>query len=250
MLLGAAGLLGVDALLVAGGAQAVGALAYGLPDEGLEPVDLIVGPGNAWVTAAKIEVVGEVGIDLPAGPSEGIVLADGNADAATSPRISSPRPSTGWTPLPCSSPGTRRSPTRVEVEVGRRLATAPPARHPRPVARRPRPHRARAPTSTPGIDFVNGYGPEHLSVDVEDLEGAVARHPQRGLASSWAVVARNSPATTPRAPTTSCPQAASPAPAARSPSRRTASSSRSSGSPARAWPHLRPVDATSPKPRA
>ena len=76
MLLGAAGLLGVDALLVAGGVQAIGALAYGLADEGLEPVDLIVGPGSAWVTAAKIEVVGEVGIDLPAGPSEGLVLAD------------------------------------------------------------------------------------------------------------------------------------------------------------------------------
>ena len=71
VLLGAAGLLEVDALLVAGGAQAIGALAYGLPDAGLEPVDLIVGPGNAWVTAAKIEVCGEVGIDLPAGPVRG-----------------------------------------------------------------------------------------------------------------------------------------------------------------------------------
>ncbi|MHB8893143.1 MAG: histidinol dehydrogenase, partial [Candidatus Limnocylindrales bacterium] len=65
VLLGAAGLLGVDALLVAGGVQAIGALTYGLPEQGLEPVDLIVGPGSAWVTAAKIEVVGEVGIDLP-----------------------------------------------------------------------------------------------------------------------------------------------------------------------------------------
>ena len=47
---------GVDALVVAGGAQAVGALAFGLPDAGLAPVDRIVGPGNAWVTAAKLEV--------------------------------------------------------------------------------------------------------------------------------------------------------------------------------------------------
>jgi len=80
VLLGAAGLLGVDAFIVAGGAQAVGALAYGLPDEGIEPVDRIVGPGNAWVTAAKLEVAGEVGTDLPAGPSEGMVLADASAD--------------------------------------------------------------------------------------------------------------------------------------------------------------------------
>ncbi len=75
VLLGAAGLLDVDAVIVAGGAQAIGALAFGLPVAGIEPVDRIVGPGNAWVTAAKIEVCGEVGIDLPAGPSEGMVLA-------------------------------------------------------------------------------------------------------------------------------------------------------------------------------
>ncbi len=65
VLLGAAGLLGVDALLVAGGVQAVGALAYGLPEEGLPPADLVVGPGSAWVTAAKVELAGEVG-DRPA----------------------------------------------------------------------------------------------------------------------------------------------------------------------------------------
>ena len=80
VLLGAAGLLEVDAFVVAGGAQAIGALAYGLPEAGLDPVDRIVGPGNAWVTAAKIEVCGEVGIDLPAGPSEGMVLAAPPAD--------------------------------------------------------------------------------------------------------------------------------------------------------------------------
>ena len=75
VLLGAAGLLEVEQFIIAGGAQAIGALAYGLPEAGVGPVDRIVGPGNAWVTAAKIEVCGEVGIDLPAGPSEGMVLA-------------------------------------------------------------------------------------------------------------------------------------------------------------------------------
>jgi histidinol dehydrogenase len=80
VLLAAAGLLEVDALIVAGGAQAIGALAFGLHDAGVEPVDRVVGPGNAWVTAAKIEVCGEVGIDLPAGPSEGMVLAAPPAD--------------------------------------------------------------------------------------------------------------------------------------------------------------------------
>jgi histidinol dehydrogenase len=80
-LLGAAGLVGVDVFIVAGGAQAIGAMAYGLPDAGVAPVDRIVGPGNSWVTAAKLEVFGECGIDLPAGPSEVMVVADGTADA-------------------------------------------------------------------------------------------------------------------------------------------------------------------------
>ncbi len=82
VLAGTAGLLEVDALIVAGGAQAIGALAFGLPESGIDAVDKVVGPGNAWTTAAKLEVFGEVGIDLPAGPSEVMVLADRTADPA------------------------------------------------------------------------------------------------------------------------------------------------------------------------
>ena len=77
-LAGAAGLLGIEEFLVMGGAQAVAALACGT--ESIRPADKIVGPGNAWVTAAKLEVFGQVGIDLPAGPSEVMILADGTAD--------------------------------------------------------------------------------------------------------------------------------------------------------------------------
>jgi histidinol dehydrogenase len=63
---------------VGGGAQAIAALAYGT--ETMGPVDKIVGPGNAHVTAAKLAVFGTCAIDLPAGPSEVLVLADGTAD--------------------------------------------------------------------------------------------------------------------------------------------------------------------------
>jgi histidinol dehydrogenase len=80
VLLGAAGLLGIEEFYAIGGAQAIAALAYGT--ETVPPVDLIVGPGNAWVTAAKLEVIGDVGIDMPAGPSEVLVLADAMADPA------------------------------------------------------------------------------------------------------------------------------------------------------------------------
>lgn len=70
--------LGLDEVYAIGGAQAVAALAYGTAS--IEPVDRIVGPGNAYVTAAKLLVSTRVGIDLPAGPSEVIVIADASAD--------------------------------------------------------------------------------------------------------------------------------------------------------------------------
>lgn len=77
-LLAACALLDVDEVWAIGGAQAIGALAFGAGD--LDPVQKIVGPGNAWVTAAKLAVFGAVGIDLPAGPSEVLVVADRTAD--------------------------------------------------------------------------------------------------------------------------------------------------------------------------
>ncbi len=77
-MLAAAALLEVDEVYITGGAQAVGALAYGT--ETIRPVQKIVGPGNAWVTAAKLAVYGDVGVDLPAGPSEALVIADSSAD--------------------------------------------------------------------------------------------------------------------------------------------------------------------------
>jgi histidinol dehydrogenase len=173
-LLGAAGLVGVDQFIVAGGAQAVGALAYGLPEAGIDPVDRIVGPGNVWVTAAKLEVFGECGIDLPAGPSEVMVIADGTADPAhvASDLLSqaehgpdSPALLVTWDAAFAAG---------VEVELGRQLETA---------ARRAILERSLAAGAlvvlsadrTAALDFVNAYAPEHLSVVVDDVEEAVAR---------------------------------------------------------------------------
>src|SRR5947209_11996251 len=72
--------LGVSEVYRVGGAQAVAALAYGV--EGLPPVDMIVGPGNVFVTLAKKFVFGQVAIDCLAGPSEVVVVADDSAPAA------------------------------------------------------------------------------------------------------------------------------------------------------------------------
>ncbi|MEL5876371.1 histidinol dehydrogenase [Cereibacter sphaeroides] len=74
----AARLAGVDAVYRIGGAQAVAALAYGT--ETIQPVDKITGPGNAYVAAAKRRVFGRVGIDMIAGPSEILVIAEGAVD--------------------------------------------------------------------------------------------------------------------------------------------------------------------------
>jgi histidinol dehydrogenase len=75
--LAAASLAGVDRVFRIGGAQAIGALAFGTPS--IPGVDKIVGPGNAYVAAAKRRVFGRVGIDMVAGPSEILVIADATA---------------------------------------------------------------------------------------------------------------------------------------------------------------------------
>jgi histidinol dehydrogenase len=174
VLLGAAGLLEVDAFVVAGGAQAIGALAYGLAETGFEPVDRIVGPGNAWVTAAKLEVFGEVGIDLPAGPSEGMVLAAPPADPDRVAADLITQAEHGPDSPAILVTTDARFADEVEGAVRGRLETA--AR--REILEQALAEHGRIALASDldaAIDFVNAYGPEHLSVDVEPLEPTVAR---------------------------------------------------------------------------
>jgi phosphoribosyl-ATP pyrophosphohydrolase/phosphoribosyl-AMP cyclohydrolase/histidinol dehydrogenase len=79
IMLAAAAIAGADGLLAIGGAHAIGSLAYGT--EYNSAADVIVGPGSRWVTAAKRLIAGEISIDMLAGPSELVVLADDTADA-------------------------------------------------------------------------------------------------------------------------------------------------------------------------
>jgi histidinol dehydrogenase len=79
LVLAAAHLAGVDEIWRVGGAQAIAALAHGTSR--IKPVDVITGPGNAWVAEAKRQLFGVVGIDMVAGPSEILVIADGQNDA-------------------------------------------------------------------------------------------------------------------------------------------------------------------------
>lgn len=78
LVLAAAHIVGIDEIWRVGGAQAIGALAYGA--DRIKPVDVVVGPGNAYVAEAKRQLYGVIGIDMVAGPSEILVVADGKND--------------------------------------------------------------------------------------------------------------------------------------------------------------------------
>ncbi len=80
LVLAAASIAGIEEIWRIGGAQAVAALAYGT--DRIKPVDVITGPGNAWVAEAKRQLYGVVGIDMVAGPSEIVVVADAQNDPA------------------------------------------------------------------------------------------------------------------------------------------------------------------------
>ncbi|HET7703191.1 MAG TPA: histidinol dehydrogenase [Candidatus Limnocylindrales bacterium] len=176
LLLGAAGLLDVDRLLVAGGAQAIGALAFGLADVAppLAPVDRIVGPGNAWVTAAKLEVAGLVGIDLPAGPSEGVVLADADAD----PVLVAADLVTQAEHGPDSPAILVTTSSALADAVEREIADLLPRLERRAILARSLAEHggiALAADLDEAIAFIDDYAPEHLSIDVRDPDAAAGR---------------------------------------------------------------------------
>ncbi len=174
VLLGAAGLLGLRRLIVAGGAQAIGALAFGLADEGVEPVDLVVGPGNAWVTAAKVELAGQTAIDLPAGPSEGMVLAQPPAspDRVAADLLTQAEHGPDSPALLVTTDADFAD--AVESAVVDRLGRA---------GRAEVLHRALAGHGRiilvedldAAISVVNAYAPEHLSIDTPDPEATAER---------------------------------------------------------------------------
>jgi len=123
LVLAAARLAGVDEIYRVGGAQAIAALAYGT--ETIAPVSKIVGPGNAFVAAAKRRVFGTVGIDMIAGPSEVLIIADQSADPewiAADLLAQAEHDSAAQSILITDSPSLADA---VEVAVTRQLASLP-----------------------------------------------------------------------------------------------------------------------------
>lgn len=167
----AAWIAGADQLLVAGGAHAIGALAYGV--EGLPRVDLIVGPGNAWVTAAKKHVFGTVGIDMLAGPSELVVLADESAEPARVAADLLAQAEHDDQALPVLVTTCAELVGRVERELERQLKSLPTAATAR--AALDNGFAVVAQTLTAAVSVCNRLAPEHLAVATQGAADVAAR---------------------------------------------------------------------------
>lgn len=173
-ILAAAGLLGVTEIYAMGGASAIGALAYGVPGIDLDPVDVVTGPGNIFVAAAKRLVRGQVGIDSEAGTTEILVIADGAADpflVAADLVSQAEHDEAAASLLVTDSAGLASA---VEARLG--------------VLARTTAHSARVTEALSGpqsaivlVDdlaaaarFSNAYGPEHLEIQTADDESVLA----------------------------------------------------------------------------
>jgi histidinol dehydrogenase len=155
LVLAAATLCGVEEIYAMGGAQAIFALAYGT--ESIEPVDVIAGPGNAWVREAKRAVYGQVGIDSLAGPSELLVIAGHDTDPQ-------------WAALDLCAQAEHgpESPLVVAAVEERVLdeiaAAAEAAAASRPSVTEAPLALVQVPDVDAAIDLANAYAPEHLEL--------------------------------------------------------------------------------------
>jgi len=169
--LAAAAIAGADEFLAVGGAHAVAALAYGF--DGFERCDVVAGPGNSWVTAAKLCVSGVVGIDMLAGPSELLVLADETPDPALVAADLLAQAEHDREAVPMLVTTCATLPARVDAELGVQLAALPT----RAVAAEAL--RNGFVCVEPDLDrciaIVNRVAPEHLEIMTVDAGPVAAR---------------------------------------------------------------------------
>jgi histidinol dehydrogenase len=173
-ILGAAALLGVDEIYAVGGAGAIGALAYGVPEIGLEPVDVITGPGNVFVAAAKRIVRGIVGIDSEAGPTEILIVADAGADPAfvAADLVSqAEHDELAAAVLVTDSPELADA---VRAELATALATTAHAARVAIALDGPQSAIVLVDSIAVAAAFSNAYGPEHLELQTADVDATLA----------------------------------------------------------------------------
>ncbi|MGD8698581.1 MAG: histidinol dehydrogenase [Gemmatimonadales bacterium] len=169
--LAAAELLGIERVFAVGGAQAIAALAFGT--ESVPRVDKIFGPGNRYVTAAKELVYGTVNIDMPAGPSEVVVLADQTARAAwVAADLLSQAEHAPDTLAVCITTG-REAAERIAAAVEAQLASLPaPAAVAESLSRSAI---CVAEDLDTGVGWVDELAAEHLTIMTEDDRATLAR---------------------------------------------------------------------------
>ncbi len=181
VILGAARLLGIDEVYAMGGAGAVGAFAHGVESLGLEPVDIITGPGNVFVAAAKRAVKGIVGIDSEAGPTEILILADHSAEPSVVAADLISQAEHDELAAAVLVTDSEELAARVADELERQV---PATRHS---------DRVRAAVTGPqsaivlvrdleeGADVSNAYAPEHLEIQTADPDAILGRIENAGV---------------------------------------------------------------------
>ncbi|MBM6644862.1 histidinol dehydrogenase [Bacillus sp. RIT 809] len=170
-ILAAASLAGVDEIYMAGGAQAIAALAYGT--ESIPKVDKIVGPGNLYVALAKREVYGIVNIDMIAGPSEIVVIADetGNAEYIAADLLSQAEHDVRATAI-CITTNVQLA-KEVEREIERQLETLPRSEIARESIKRNGAIFI-VPSLEEAFHLSNEIAPEHLELHIKEPMNALA----------------------------------------------------------------------------
>jgi histidinol dehydrogenase len=169
----AAGICGIEAVWTAGGAQAIAALAFGAGD--IAPVDKICGPGNAWVAEAKTLVAslpGGPAIDMPAGPSELMIVADSSASPAVVAAdllSQAEHDASAQVLLVTPDPGLAEA---VRAQVQAQLASLP--RRDIAEASLAEARIVLCASLAEAVEIANLYAPEHLSLAVEDPEPLIA----------------------------------------------------------------------------
>jgi histidinol dehydrogenase len=193
-ILAACALLGVDEVYAVGGAQAVAMFAYGAADaEGrvcCEPVDLVTGPGNIWVAAAKRLLKGVVGIDAEAGPTEIAILADDSADPGhvAADLISQAE----HDPMAAAVLVTdsEELAAAVEAELGRQVAATKHVERITTALAGPQSGIVLVDDVGAGLQVVDAYAAEHLEIHTRDADAVAARVTNAGaiFVGPWAPV--------------------------------------------------------------
>ncbi|MGZ0711033.1 histidinol dehydrogenase (plasmid) [Coraliomargarita sp. W4R53] len=187
VILGAARLLGVEEIYAIGGAGAIGAFAHGVPSLGLEPVDVVTGPGNNFVAAAKRAVAGLVGTDSEAGATEILIVADDTAD----PRLvavdlisQAEHDEQASAVLVTTSESLAEA---VQAEVSQRTPLAHHAERIAAACAGPQSAIVLVDDLDTAAAFSNAYAPEHLELQVVDP------HPEDFVHAGAVFVGPNSP---------------------------------------------------------